>query len=207
MKFNDSVFMLATPFLMATADGYVTPGGPFGRFGMYNPNMMTPEQRNEMRRQQTEFVNRAFEALVDELNNQNPTGNQRRSRKQANTSKENQQGPNEDDVSGERGSSDGRTSATVDFLEDLVDGIGEYCNDGYTDNDTEQFLNLAKKGLGIAKDVMEGMYSPAYDINEDDSMFEISIDLPGVSNSDIDIEVKEEEKVFTPTIAAPSKWV
>ena len=43
---------------------------------------------------------------------------------------------------------------------------------------------------------MEGMYSPAYDINEDDSMFEISIDLPGVSNSDIDIEVKEEEKVL-----------
>ena len=66
MKINNgSIFMLSA---LGSSSSYVTPGGGFGGWGrMYKNDKMTPEQRNELRRQQTEFVSRALEEISIDL--------------------------------------------------------------------------------------------------------------------------------------------
>ena len=205
MKLNSSLGMLAptVAWLVAeSANGYMMPRGGFDYSSRRMPKSMTPEQRQEFNRKQAEFVNRAFESLTNEFNKDATNrGHPRKERKSTTASSEKSQEEYVEDL--------GRSA--FGFMESLVNGIGEDYGD---DPDAKQFLNIAKKGLGIAKDVTEGMYSPAYDIDEDETMLKISIDLPGVDKSNVTIDVEEERMLvvsgqrdkMTKGVATPIKF-
>jgi HSP20 family molecular chaperone IbpA len=186
MKVNDNMISVLAPLFLwgSTANGYVvTPGGGgrfYGRMQAPNAVAVTPEQRAEFRRQQAEFVNRAFDSLSNEMNKE--TARRKADEKQTPSSS----------------SSSSRTTTTsqqeeeAEWVENAFGFASELFKElGGDDNEAKQIRDLANKGMGIAKDAMQGSYSPAYEINESESMFEISIDLPGVEKSRINILLEE----------------
>jgi len=71
---------------------------------------------------------------------------------------------------------------TVDFFTDLGTLNRE---------DAENLRDVTNKGFEIVQDVVTGSYSPAYEMEEDDSEIVISMDLPGVARAAIDITFED----------------
>lgn len=114
---------------------------------------MSPVQQAELRRQQSEFVDRAFEVLANDL-------------------QKSQLDPN-----------------LIPKQKELVNKAVEFFSEmgGIRRDDAQNLKEITNKGFEIAQDIVSGAYSPAYEIQDNDSELEISLDLPGVAKSDIDI--------------------
>lgn len=118
---------------------------------------VSPEQRAEFRRQQSEFVERAFEALSKDIQKSRVDPNFVPKQKEF-------------------------VDKAVDFLTDMG---------GINRDDAENLRGVTNKAFEVAQDVASGAYSPAYGVEDKETEFEISLDVPGVAKADIDIVVED----------------
>jgi HSP20 family protein len=132
------------------------------------PTSMSVEEKAEFKRQSGEFVNKAFEQLANELNSSN--------RGQEMKKQENVLDP----------SVARKQQEMINKGFDFISGMGEVDED-----DLQQLRAFANRGFGFANDVVSGSYSPAYEINDPETVLEISLDLPGVEKSNIDIQIED----------------
>lgn len=155
-----------SPFVLlivaAGSDAYTCGGGfPCGvpKDFVFPSRMrnMSPRQRAVYRRQQAEFVDRAFDVLANDLKKS------------------------------------GVDPSFIPKQKELVDKAVEFFTDigNINREDAENLRDITNKGFELAQDVVTGSYSPAYEMKDDESEIEISIDLPGVVREDIDITFED----------------
>lgn len=161
MKFSTTTLAIAL-VPMALCDAYMF-GGGYACGPRANPAFrtrmmeLTPKQREEYRRQQSEFVERAFESLANDLQ---------------------------------------KTQVNPDFIpkqKEFVDKAVEFFTDMGSINrdDADNLRDMTNKGFEIAQDVASGSYSPAYEVQDNETELKISLDVPGVAKTDIDIVVED----------------
>lgn len=161
MKLADPVaLVLLAPVALTTAyscgPGYAScgpRGSAFRAASRMSP--MSPQQQAEFRRQQTEFADRAFDAMARDL----------------------------------QSSKFDASTFSIPKQKEMMDKAVEFFSDmgGLRREDAESLKDMTNKGFEMAQDWASGAYSPAYDIQDKDDALEISLDLPGVAKSDIDI--------------------
>ncbi len=155
MKLSTPVSMLA---FVASSAAYSFSGG-YGcglpRNAAFRAKMrdMNPKQQVEYRQKQSEFVDRAFDALANDIQKSRMDPSFVRKQKEF-------------------------LEKSVEFFTDL----GSFNRD-----DAENLRDITNKGFEIAQDIVSGVYSPAYGIQDTDANIEVSLDLPGVARDDIDI--------------------
>jgi len=159
-----STIMFGTHPLFSTAyscGGYACrPNSPFrGRM-----RTVTPQQRAELSRKQAEFVNRAFEALVDDV-----------------------QKPTTDPVAIFSPKQKQFVDKAVEWFTDIggmdrqeAETLRDITNRGF-----EMVQDFTKSAA--ASD-----YSPTYVIQDNETEIEISMDVPGVAREDIGVIIEED---------------
>ena len=80
-----------------------------------------------------------------------------------------------------------------DLAKEAASGMADSAREEMKGNDeaSQRQEEWFKRAFGLASDVTSGYSSPRYDINDDDSMFQVTMDVPGVLLSDIDVAVEE----------------
>lgn len=161
MKFSAPSVALAAVALTTAADAYTTCGGytcrppnaaAFGPIGR-----MSPRQRAEFRRQ-SEFVDRAFQAMANDLQKS----------KVDTTTDPNNYIPKQKEF----------VDKAVEFFTDMG---------SINRQDADSLREITNRGFEIVQDLATGAYSPAYEVQDKESDIEISLDVPGVVRGDIDI--------------------
>jgi HSP20 family protein len=177
---------LAAVTLPALATGYSMGGyNMFGRpviISGTKGSCYSPQQVAQLRQQQQEFVNRAFENLASELNDARSTTN-RAPRRQVNTMSEETIRQQKEWLNRAFGLATEVASglaASPDEVKESKEAIG-------------QQKEWVSRAFDMASDVASGLTSPRYEINDDDEAFQVALDVPGVKSSDIDISVVEED--------------
>jgi HSP20 family protein len=154
------VLVVTVPFSTAYSCGGYSTCRPNSAFG--SPmRILSPRQRAELSRQQAELVNRAFEALADDVQKSqldaDPTNSIPNKQKEF-------------------------VNKAVEFFTDMG---------GMDRQDAETIRDITNRGFEIVQDLASGTYSPAYEIQDKETEIEILVDVPGVAREDIDILFEE----------------
>ena len=154
-------------------------GGPY-RFA--RPVFVTGQGPCSPRGFRQQWTDRAFDDLASEMKDPRRRGSRRRIRMNEideETIKQQQQWANR----------------AFELAKEAAAGMASSAREEMKGNDEairrqEEWL---KRAFGLASDVTSGYSSPRYDINDNDNMFQVTMDVPGVLLSDIDVAVEEED--------------
>jgi HSP20 family protein len=67
----------------------------------------------------------------------------------------------------------------------------------YKNEAVRQQQEWVNRAFGIATDAASGLSSPRYEMNDETDAYQVTLDVPGVKASDIDISFNEEDSVLT----------
>jgi HSP20 family protein len=185
MKLSLAAATLPALFVTGYNMGYY--GGRFGRPVIITPRGVcapggacSPEQTQQFRQQQKEFVDRAFEDLQDEMKKSSSGPARRR--------------PDKEDIRMQQEWID----RAFGLASDVVSGLASSPRDAKeADKALRQQQEWVNRAFGLATGVASGFSSPRFQVKDTDEAFQVELDVPGVKANDIDISVDEDGQVLT----------
>ena len=185
MRLQTAVYSMAMMISMSSGSlAYSTNG----RFDCRPPNRgMSGDPWSKPRQvkfqKQADFVNRAFADLANELIKDKQEKQQQQRQEEEDRRRNFKERMENQDSSGSA-----RTQTSF-FDSDFFDMLSSEM--GLEKEEAAKWRELANKSANIFQNFMSVSYTPPYDIDETDTVLNISLDLPGVNKDDIDIELED----------------